>query len=541
MSDALIKVKNLTIKFPVKNSTSYTTVVDDVSFKINAGECVGIVGESGSGKTLTALSLLQLLPLSAVIGDNSSVIFNGNDLLSLTQKEVMKLRGSDIAVVFQDAITALNPVKTIGWQIAEVLRVHQIVKNKDIKSSVYKLLQDVGICDVSRCYLSYPHELSGGMRQRAMIAMALACKPKLLILDEPTTSLDVTVQAKIIDLLKDLQQQGMAMLFISHDLSVVSKLADYIVVMKDSTVVEQNKASDFFINPTSSYSKMLLSSLPNLKVQQKIPVKKENIVLVDGLKVHFPIKKGLLQRTSGYVAAVNNVSFTVNKGETLAIVGESGSGKTTVAKSLVRLLNATSGSISLNGIKLSSWINSKNGPWHRNIQMVYQDPYTALNPRMRVFDSIVEGMLAQIKSISRNDLIAKVDMLLEQVGLSLEYKWRFPHEFSGGERQRICIARALALNPGCLILDEPTSALDVSTQNKLLDLLLGIQEQLGISYILITHNIAVVAMMAHKVVVMHNGNTIEHGSSYDVLQNPTEEYTKTLLGSVPTINSLKEV
>lgn len=535
MTDALIRVTDLTIRFTSEEESK--PVVDGVSFDIHRGQCLGLVGESGSGKTLTALSILQLLPQGAFVSQQSHVWMGGKDVLSDTQKQIRQLRGATIAVVFQDAITALNPVKTIGWQIHEVLRLHQPAPRAQRRQRIEQLLQEVGIGDVKRCYSAYPHELSGGMRQRAMIAMALACEPDCLILDEPTTALDVTVQSQVIDLLKQLQlKHNMAMLFISHDLAVVSQLADHMVVLRHGKVMEQCDAVTFFQTPSHPYSQQLLASLPSMSPKDEVLDEHvPSILTVDQLKVYFPIKKGIFKRTVGHVKAVDQVSFSVKSGRTLAIVGESGSGKTTTAKALVQLLSLTGGDIVAQGKSMKHWSARERHQWRHQIQMIYQDPYAALNPRMRVFDSMIEGIKAQQRGNKRSALIQQVDEWLEQVQLPLDAKWCFPHEFSGGERQRICIARALMLRPACLVLDEPTSALDVSIQTHLLQLLMSLQEHHELSYILITHNIAVVATMAHDVMVMHQGRTVEQGLAAHVLQHPEQAYTQQLMQAVPHI------
>ena len=520
-----LQVKSLSID--IKQRHTYSRVVDQVSFNMHAGQCLGLVGESGSGKSMTALTTMQLLPSAAYVSQQSQVLLDGQDVLNYSQRRMRHIRGAQIGMIFQDASTALNPVKTIAEQLFEILFLHERLSKKAATQRALSLFDEVGLKQPKRCLSAYPHELSGGMRQRAMIAMALACRPSVLIADEPTTALDVTVQAQVITLLKELQQHHhMALLFISHDLSVVSQLADEVVVLKQGQVQEAASAQIFFTAPQHEYSKQLLQAVPDLMPQQTLQ-EKAGLLEVDQLRVYFPIKKGLLQRTVDHVKAVESVSFSLNQGQTLAIVGESGSGKTTVAKALVNLVNHQGGCI--------DWSDSLGADVSLSsiVQMVFQDPYAALNPRMRILDCLMEGVLVQDRSMKHRDQVMLADELLEQVRLPFDAKWAFPHEFSGGERQRLCIARALALHPACLILDEPTSSLDVSIQQQILQLLMEIQVDRGVSYILITHHLSVVAAMAHSVMVMHQGHSVEQGSVESILTQPQQDYTQQLLRAVP--------
>lgn len=503
----LIDIKNLSIAFQENR------VLKNLNFSIDQGECVALVGESGSGKSLTALAMMQLLPFAAAVFEDSKIMFHNENLLNFSEKNMREIRGKKIGMIFQDAMTAFNPVLTIGYQITEALGCHLKISKKNAKVIAKKYLSEVGIQDPERVFNSYAHQLSGGMRQRAMIAMAICCEPELIIADEPTTALDVTLQAQILVLLKNLQKtHNTSLLFISHDLAIVKQLADKIVVLKKGECVEQQSAAQFYQNPQHDYSKKLLASIPPLIAQ--LESENEQIILsTDDLSVYFkkpePIK------------AADKVNLAIKAGETLALVGESGSGKTTVAKALVKLYRPTSGEI-----------NFVTDNFHRDIQMIFQDPYTALNPRIMVAESVMEGMKVQHIGKNKAARLAKVDELFHLVKLDPARKWSYPHEFSGGERQRLCIARALALDPKILILDEPTSALDVSIQKQILDLLKEIQERKKIAYLLITHNFSVVAYMAHTMAVMYRGKVVETGSVKDVLENPQDEYTKKLLGAV---------
>jgi peptide/nickel transport system ATP-binding protein len=508
---SLLSVRDLSV------SIGAAKPVDGVSFEIAPGETFALLGESGCGKSMTALSLMRLLPPVARIA-RGEVNFDGRDLFAIPESGMRDLRGGGMAMIFQEPATSLNPVMTIGAQIGEVLRLH-----RGRPARVVELLESVGIPDPERRAQEYPFQLSGGMKQRAMIAMALAGEPKLLIADEPTTALDVTIQAQVLDLLKDLQRRtGMAMLLITHDLGVVARMADRVGVMHGGQLVEVADAKLFFRGPAHPYSRKLFASLPeNLEKPESVP-KQETLLEVDKLVVHFPIQRGLLQRTVGHVKAVDSVSLKVSRGGTLAVVGESGCGKTTVGKGLLHLLPPTAGAVRFAGEAVTTLAP-------RQMQMVFQDPFGSLNPRLRIGQIIAEGMKAQ-------GVEGEVGVLLEQVGLEAGMAARYPHEFSGGQRQRIAIARALAVNPQLLVCDEPTSALDVSVQAQILKLLRDLQESRGLSYLFITHNIAVVDYLAHEVAVMYLGRVVEQGTVDDVLRNAKHPYTQALMAAVPRID-----
>ncbi len=536
MDNILLKIDNLRISF--KDQGQLKSVVAIENLTINKGECVALVGESGSGKTLAALAVMQLLPQAAMVSVASKILFNGENLLDVAELNMRKIRGSGIGMIFQDAMSALNPVFSIGQQILEVLRQQKKFKRAKGKKQALLLLQEVGIDEPLRCFASYPHQLSGGMRQRAMIAMALAGEPTLLIADEPTTALDVTLQAQILELINQLRiKRQMSVLFISHDLAVVSQVADRVVVIRQGSLIEENTVKNFFKNPQHTYSRDLLKAIPTGIARQQVlsATETKSLLSVNNLKVYFPICKGLFKRAVDSVKALDGVDFNLVAGQTLALVGESGSGKTTVGKAILRLLPEAQGSISFQDKNINSLSKRLLLALRGDMQMIFQDPYSALDPRMLIMDSIAEGLWVQHLVKNRQQMMQQVDSLLRLVHLDPSMKWRYPHEFSGGQRQRICIARALALKPKLLILDEPTSALDVSLQIQILKLLEDLQKKLGLSYILITHNIAVVAYLAHYTAVMYRGKIVEQGATATVLENPQHSYTKKLLACVPEI------
>jgi peptide/nickel transport system ATP-binding protein len=500
-------------------------VVNDVSFDLFSGKCMGLVGESGSGKSITALAMMQLLPQSASVTKQSRVFLPGqNDLLNFSEKKMRHVRGNKIAMIFQDAMMAFNPVYSIGCQISEVLKIHHFGNKSERQTRMQDLLKQVGIMDVGRTLISYPHQLSGGQRQRAMIAMALAAEPDILIADEPCTSLDVTIQAQVIALLKQLiAEKKIALLFISHDLGVVKQLSDDVIVMHKGVVVEASSAAAFYAAPQHEYSKTLIAAIPSLVPQKTVGELPSKLLATQGLMQYFKVRRGFFQRKRGFVKAVDGVDLACYPGQTLALVGESGSGKTTVAKTLVHLYKKSGGTIHFQGKK------------RRDIQMIFQDPYAALNPRMMVIQSLMEGLIARGTAGSEVARIKKAKRLLTMVGMDPDCYERYPHQFSGGQRQRICIARALALEPKLLILDEPTSSLDVSIQKQILGLLDDLQKRLGMSYLLITHDLGVVAYLAHHVAVMRAGKIVESGAAREVLVRPKEAYTKQLLAAVPQI------
>ncbi len=545
-SSPLLRVENLTTVF--ETGARKVTAVDGVSFEVNEGETFALVGESGSGKSVTALSVIRLLPEAARI-TSGSVHFGKQDLLSLPEREMRDIRGSGISMIFQEPMTSLNPVVKVGKQISEVLIRHKGMSKAQARQRALDLLDAVNIKDPAHTIDTFAHELSGGMKQRVMIAIALACEPKLLIADEPTTALDVTIQATVLDLINELQQKfKMAILFITHDLGVVKQVSDHVAVMKQGKIVEQSSNEIFFSNPQHDYSWDLFSALPAMEKRgkpllatneiEKIidqHVTEKDTLRVADLKVHFPIKKGIFKRTVGYVKAVDGVSLEIPPGKTVALVGESGSGKTTVGKGILRLVQPTSGEVTYLGLPIHQIDKQQLLEQRTNLQIIFQDPYSSMNPRMLVGDIIEEGMKALNVLKDSGARKERVLELLEQVGLSKDAHLRYPHEFSGGQRQRICIARALAVNPKIIICDEPTSALDVSVQAQILDLLNDLQARLGISYLFITHNMSVVAYFADRVAVMYQGRIVEEGEVEQVLTNPQHEYTKKLLAAVPRL------
>lgn len=536
LENNLLEIHNLTLSFSAVKTTH--TVLNHFSLALQPGRCIGLVGESGSGKTLSALAILQLLPYGSYVSENSKILFQNKNLLNLSEREMRRIRGRHIGMIFQDAMSALNPVLTIGQQLIETIRLHLRLSKKESKKRAIALLFEVGIAEPKRSYESYPHQLSGGMRQRAMIAIAIAAEPEMIIADEPTTALDVKIQKQILNLLQTLKnKRRCALIFISHDLSVVASIADEIIVLKSGEIIEKNNVHDFFHTPKEPYSQNLISSvLPNFVRENLLhPINQKLLLSVDQLKIYFPIQKNILKRTKEYVKAVDNISLNIKQGETLALVGESGSGKTSVAKGILQLIQNTSGEIYFNDMLLNQLSRNQLRKQRSAMQIIFQDPFSALNPRMLIIDSLAEGLFIQKKIKTIKEASDIIDPILQQVELSNDIKFRYPHEFSGGQKQRICIARALTLSPKLLILDEPTSALDVSTQQQILELLCKLQQEKNFSYLLITHNLSVVAYLAHRVAVMFQGKIIETGSTKDVLEFPTQEYTKQLLESVPTL------
>ena len=534
----LLEVKALKVRFAAEDQP--VQAVDGVDFRIEPGETFALLGESGSGKSVTALSITRLLPRTAEI--SGAVVFNGVDLLALPKKEMRSFRGRHIAMIFQEPQTSLNPALTVGMQIGETLGQHRNLTGRAQKERVIELLEAVEIPDPALRMREYPHQFSGGMKQRVMLAMALAGEPDLLIADEPTTALDVTTQARILALLKKIQRDmGMAMLFITHDLAVASQVADRVAVMNKGKLVETASTRQFFSRPQHPYSKQLLDSLPdaskNIERDTGVVLSaQEPMLRVSGLTVHFPVQKGLFGRPAGYLRAVDGVSLELAQGRTLAVVGESGSGKTTLGKGILQLLKPAGGAVFLTGDNLSDLSRSQLRQRRADMQVVFQDPFSSMNPLMMVKDIIEEGMSTLGTENNAAHRQSLVDQLLIQVGLEPDHKYRYPHEFSGGQRQRICIARALAVRPKLLVCDEPTSALDVTVQARILELLASLQEELGLAYLFITHNISVVASFAHEVAVMYRGRIVEQGATNTVLTTPRHEYTKALLSAVPVIN-----
>lgn len=528
MDKPLLAINDLRICF--QQGDSQLDAVKSVSFSVNAGETVGLVGESGSGKSITALSILQLLPENAQC--SGSIEFNSEALLSYSKSEMQKIRGHKISMIFQEPMSALNPVHTIEKQICEVLGIHLGLKNSDATAKALELLELVGIRDAKDRLKAYPHELSGGQRQRAMIAMALACEPTLLIADEPTTALDVTVQRQILSLLSDLQKKlGMAILFISHDLNLIRHVSDHICVMKEGVIVEQGLTETVFTAPQHPYTIDLLNAEPSGEPDSLNTLNKSPKQLVSGekIKVWFPIKKGFFKKTVGYIKAVTDLSLNIHQGETLGIVGESGSGKTTLGMALLKL-QTSEGLIQFEDQRIDCMNQKQFRPLRREMQIVFQDPFGSLSPRMTIAEIVGEGLDVH-KLATEENREQLIISALKDVGLDPECRHRYPHEFSGGQRQRVSIARALALKPKLIVLDEPTSALDRTVQSQVIDLLRTLQQKYNLSYIFISHDLAVVKAMSHRIIVMQDGEIVEQGFTNQVFSQPKEEYTRELINA----------
>jgi microcin C transport system ATP-binding protein len=523
----LIEVKNLSIRF--SGTRPGVLAARNVSFDVEKGETVALVGESGSGKTCSALSILRLLPQGAH-HPCGEVLFEGQDLLRMKESEMQRVRGNRISIIFQEPMTSLNPLHTVEKQVSEVLKIHRGMSNGAARARTLDLLEKVGIRDAEARLCSYPHQLSGGQRQRVMIAMALANEPDLLIADEPTTALDVTIQAQILDLLKDLQRElGMALLLITHDLGIVRKMANRTCVMKDGEIVERGPAEQVFTAPKHAYTKRLLEAQPKgepPRIDSTAPV----ILQTGDLKVWFPVKQGLLRRTVSHIKAVDGVSFELRGGQTLGIVGESGSGKTTLGLALLRLVSSE-GPIAYAGKRIDGLKSAEMRPLRREMQIVFQDPYGSLSPRLSVGQIIEEGLLIQNRGLSPKDRRERISAALAEVGLDPEWQDRYPHEFSGGQRQRIAIARAMILQPKFLMLDEPTSALDVSVQAQIVDLLCDLQKKRGLAYLFISHDLKVMRALASYVMVMRNGVVVEEGPTAEIFERPQTDYTKALIAA----------
>jgi ABC-type microcin C transport system duplicated ATPase subunit YejF len=523
----ILTIKNLNIRFE-------EPVVKNLSISLCAQETLAIVGESGSGKSITAKAIMQILPQGCKVSNNSSIYFGETNLLSLTNKEMQSIRGNKIAMVFQEALSALNPVMTIGEQILEALKTHNIKHPGGNKHYILQLLQEVHLSNPEESYNSYPHQLSGGMNQRAMIAIAIAPKPQILIADEPTTALDVTVQAKIMQLLHKLKEKyGMSLIFITHNLSLAHDFADKIAVMQQGNIIEYNNSEPFFIDPKHSYSKELLNSFVSSKPKSSSTFTTNTILNVTNLGVTYFRKNKLFQKQQA-VFKLQNVNLKIHSKETLAIIGESGSGKTTIAKAIAKLIDLSAGNINILGKDVS---NTASGTQliRDSVQLIFQNPDTAMNPRFTIKEILYEGLNNKYKHYTQADKEQVILNLITQVGLTTSIMHRYPHEFSGGQKQRICIARALSLKPKLLILDEPTSALDATIQSQVIDLLKDLQEKHEYGYLLITHDFTVVNKMADKVIVVNKGNIVESGNTLDVLHSPSHSYTKSLLESVPKI------
>ena len=533
----LLEVTDLSVAF--RQGARETLAVDRVSFDIRKGETLALVGESGSGKSVTALSVMKLLPYPSAHHPSGSIRFKGQELLQMRQRDIRRVRGNDITIIFQEPMTSLNPLHTIEKQIGEILLLHQGLTGQEARARTLDLLTQVGIPEPETRLKSYPHQLSGGHRQRVMIAMALANEPDLLIADEPTTALDVTVQAQILGLLKELQTRlGMAMLFITHDLGIVRKLADRLCVMKEGKIVEQGPVERVFTAPEHPYTRALLAAEPKpdpAPLCDNAPV----VVETQDLKVWFPIKRGFLRKVVGHIKAVDGVSIAVRQGETLGIVGESGSGKTTLGLALLRLISSD-GPIVFLGSKITGLNFRQMRPFRHHMQIVFQDPYGSLSPRMSVSDIIEEGLWVHHPKLSREQREQRVIGALRDVGLDPETRFRYPHEFSGGQRQRIAVARAIVLEPTFVVLDEPTSALDMLIQAQIVELLRDLQRRHNLTYTFISHDLRVVAALSCRLVVMRHGKVVEEGPSAEVFANPKSNYTRALFAAAFNLETAPE-
>ncbi|UZF91885.1 ABC transporter ATP-binding protein [Bosea sp. NBC_00550] len=556
MTSPILSVSNLTTSFRVEGH--WKSVVRNISFDIKPKETLAVVGESGSGKSVTALSIMRLTPpgSSKIEG---SIKLNGKELLTLPDSDMRHIRGNEIAMIFQEPMTSLNPVLTIGFQIAEALILHRGLSRSEAEAETIRLLEKVRIPAAKSRFHEYPHRFSGGMRQRVMIAMALACKPKLLIADEPTTALDVTIQAQILELIKTLQdEEGMSVLFITHDMGVVAEIADRTVVMYNGDEIETGNTEDIFARPQKPYTKSLLSAVPKLgsmegrrrpmrfpvvdratgdsdvptEVPDTVQAAERPVLEVSGLTTRFEIRGGLLSSVRGRVHAVENVSFSLKAGETLALVGESGCGKSTTGRSVMRLIEPLAGSVLLDGVDVLKLNQHDLREQRKRMQMIFQDPFASLNPRMNIGTAVAEPLLIN-NLATRSEARDKVADLLKRVGLLPEMANRFPHEFSGGQRQRICIARALAVEPRLIVADEAVSALDVSVKAQVVNLMLDLQARMGLGYLFISHDMAVVERVSHRVAVMYLGEIVEIGPREAIFGNPQHPYTKRLLAAVP--------
>ncbi|CAH1662169.1 MAG: ABC transporter ATP-binding protein [Chelatococcus sp.] len=534
--EPLLAVDDLSVAF--RQDGKEMLAVDHVSFSIAPGETVALVGESGSGKSVTALSILKLLAYPAASHPSGRVLFKGRDLMALDEGELRQVRGNDITMVFQEPMTSLNPLHPIQRQIGEILRLHKGLTGQAARRRILELLELVGIRDAESRLDAYPHQLSGGQRQRVMIAMALANEPDLFIADEPTTALDVTVQAQILKLLADLKSRlGMAMLFITHDLGIVRKIADRVCVMNGGHIVEAGPVDEIFNRPQHPYTKKLLAAEP--KGEPHVADPAAPIVVEAGpVKVWFPIKQGFLRRTTGYVKAVDGISLTVREGETVGVVGESGSGKTTLGLALLRLIRSE-GPIVFLGNRIDGLSSSAVKPLRRDMQVVFQDPYGSLSPRLSVAEIVEEGLLVQKRGLTYEDRREVVARALIDVGLDPATMDRYPHEFSGGQRQRIAIARAMALEPRFVVLDEPTSALDMSVQAQIVDLLRDLQDAKKLAYLFISHDLKVVRALASSVIVMRDGVVVEQGDARSLFANPREDYTRALFAAAFSLDTAK--
>ncbi len=528
MNEPLLSVRDLSVVFHQGGKT--TRAVENVSFEIARGEVVALVGESGSGKSVSANSILKLLPHPATSYPSGEILFKGQDLLKADEASLRAVRGNDITMIFQEPMTSLNPLHTVEKQIAEILSLHQKIEGQAARSRVLELLNQVGIREPEKRLKAYPHELSGGQRQRVMIAMALANRPELLIADEPTTALDVTVQAQILELLRGLKNDhGMSMLFITHDLGIVRKFADRVCVMTRGRIVETGPVEQVFTSPQHEYTRHLLSAEPK---GEPPPADDTRPVVMEGrdVRVWFPIKAGFMRKVVDHVKAVDGIDVTLRAGQTLGVVGESGSGKTTLGLALTRLIGSK-GRIAFVGQDIDKYSFSEMRPLRRQMQIVFQDPFGSLSPRMSVADIIAEGLRVHEPQLSFEERDRRVCWGLEEVGLDITTRWRYPHEFSGGQRQRIAIARAMVLKPRFVMLDEPTSALDMSVQAQVVDLLRDLQAKHDLAYLFISHDLRVVKALSNHVVVMRNGKVVEQGPAEALFAAPQQDYTRALMAA----------
>ncbi|MBW9073414.1 ABC transporter ATP-binding protein [Agrobacterium deltaense] len=532
----LLSVRDLSVAFHQGGATSIA--VDHVSFDLMPGEVVALVGESGSGKSVTANSILKLLPYPAASHPSGKILFDGKDMLTLPERSLRAVRGNDVTMIFQEPMTSLNPLHTIERQIGEILELHQAITGAQARARTLELLLQVGIREPEKRLKAYPHELSGGQRQRVMIAMALANRPKLLIADEPTTALDVTVQAQILELLSDLKtKHGMSMLFITHDLGIVRKFADRVCVMTKGKIVETGTVEQVFNDPQHAYTRHLLAAEPKGEPPHS-DASKPVVMQGDDIKVWFPIKAGLMRRVVDHVKAVDCIDITLRAGQTVGVVGESGSGKTTLGLALSRLI-ASEGRISFIGQSIDHYSYEMMKPLRNRLQVVFQDPYGSLSPRMSVGEIVAEGLKVHERSLSADERDTRVATALEEVGLDPATRWRYPHEFSGGQRQRIAIARAMVLKPRFVMLDEPTSALDMSVQAQVVDLLRDLQAKHELAYLFISHDLKVVKALANDLIVMRHGKVVESGPAAEIFADPQQDYTKALLAAAFNIEAMK--
>ncbi|MGB3876289.1 MAG: ABC transporter ATP-binding protein [Shinella zoogloeoides] len=534
--ETILSVRDLSVAFHQGGNTSLA--VDRVSFEIHRGEVVALVGESGSGKSVTANSVLRLLPYPAASHPSGEIVFKGKDLLKASDAALRNVRGNDITMIFQEPMTSLNPLHSIERQIGEILKLHQDIEGPAARAKILELLNQVGIREPEKRLAAYPHELSGGQRQRVMIAMALANRPELLIADEPTTALDVTVQAQILELLKNLKEEhGMSMLFITHDLGIVRKFADRVCVMTKGRIVETGPVEEIFSNPQHAYTRHLLASEPRGEprpADDSQPV----VVEAEDVKVWFPIKAGFMRRVVDHVKAVDGIDLKLRAGHTLGVVGESGSGKTTLGLALTRLISSK-GRIAFVGQDIASHTFAEMRPLRRRMQIVFQDPFGSLSPRMSVADIVGEGLTIHEPSLSEAERDHRVASALEETGLDPTTRWRYPHEFSGGQRQRIAIARAMVLKPEFVMLDEPTSALDMSVQAQVVELLRDLQAKHNLAYLFISHDLKVVRALANDIIVMRGGRVVEKGRAKDIIERPGQAYTRALMAAAFNLEAVR--